>query len=371
MTPARSEFPPPRRPAPAEDKDGPAPDESRLARLGLRRRRVARRRRQRLLGALLAVVGFAAVILTWYLLVFTETGQLMEHAALVGSRIGSRFVSAQARTLLHVVSLPAAVALVLLILVVGLWRGSRRRGAWAAAAVVATNASAQALKYWALVRPDYGLSQRSDGGNTLPSGHTALAASAAVALILVAGPRWRSLSAWVGALFTAAMGYSTLVNQWHRPGDVIAAILLAAAWGCAAIACGAWRRDVDEGLEPVRLTGLGSLALLGVVCALIGAGLEVRTWRDAAELAGRTDTFLAYAAGSAGTLAVACLSMAAMRSAAVSVWVGCRYSSWLSRVGMATKAAPIKIAAIQAAIRVPAPPAVSPASPGCCPPCRC
>ena len=178
--------------------------------------------------------------------------------------------------------------------------------------MVATNASAQALKYWALARPDYGLSQRSDGGNTLPSGHTALAASAAVALILVAGPRWRSLSAWVGALFTAAMGYSTLVNQWHRPGDVIAAILLAAAWGCAAIACGAWRRDVDEGLEPVRLTGLGSLALLGVACALVGAGLEVRTWRDAAELAGRVDTFLAYAAGSAGTLAVACLSMAAI-----------------------------------------------------------
>jgi len=131
-------------------------------------------------------------------------------------------------------------------------------------------------------------------------------------LILVAGPRWRSLSAWVGALFTAAMGYSTLVNQWHRPGDVIAAILLAAAWGCAAIACGAWRRDVDGGLEPVRLTGLGSLALLGVVCALVGAGLEVRTWRDAAELAGRTDTFLADAASSAGTLAVACLSMAAI-----------------------------------------------------------
>ena len=179
MTSARPDSPSPRRPAPAGDGDAPAPGESRLARLGLRRRLVARRRRQRLLGGLLAVVGFAAVALIWYLFVFTETGQLMEHAALVGSRIGSRFVSAQARTLLHVVSLPAAVALVLLILVVGLWRGSRRRGVWAAAAVVATNASAQVLKYWALARPDYGLSQRSDGGNTLPSGHTALAASAA------------------------------------------------------------------------------------------------------------------------------------------------------------------------------------------------
>ena len=318
MTPASSELPLSRRPAPVGDGDvdAPAPDESRLARLTSRRRRVARRRRrrwQRLLGGLLAVVGFAAVVLTWYLFVFTETGQLMEHAALVGSRIGSRFVSAQARTLLRVVSLPAAVALVLLIVVVGLWRGSRRRAAWAAAAVVATNASAQALKYWALVRPDYGLSQRSDGGNTLPSGHTALAASAAVALILVAGPRWRPLSAWAGALFTAAMGYSTLVNQWHRPGDVIAAILLAAAWGGAAIACGAWRRDSDDGAPPpARLTGLGTLALLGVVCAIVGAGLEVRTWRDAAALAGRADTFLAYAAGSAGTLAVACLSMAAI-----------------------------------------------------------
>ncbi|PHP53058.1 phosphatase PAP2 family protein [Actinomyces ruminis] len=202
-----------------------------------------RQRRSRLLAGALAVVCVAGVVLTWWLLVVHVTGQAMEQAALDGSRIGARFVSDHARNLLHVVSLPAAIGLVLVVLAGALWRGSRRRALWAAGAVIAINVSTQVLKYVILWRPDYGLFRKFGGMNTLPSGHTAVAASAAVALILVTGPRWRGVAAWAGAALAAAMGYSTLVCQWHRPGDVIAALLLAIAWGAVAIAGGAW---VDE-----------------------------------------------------------------------------------------------------------------------------
>ena len=117
-----------------------------------------------------------------------------------------------------------------IILLIGLLRRSHRRAVWAVVAVVGANLSTQALKYWILWRPDYDITARMDNANTFPSGHTTMATSAAVALILLSGRRWRALSAWAGALFAIAMGYSTLACQWHRPSDVIAALLVPVAW---------------------------------------------------------------------------------------------------------------------------------------------
>ena len=118
------------------------------------------------------------------------------------------------------------------ILVIGLLRRSHRRAVWAVVAVVGANLTTQILKYQFLWRPDFNITERWDNANTLPSGHTTMAASAAVALILLSGRRWRPLSAWAGGLFTIAMGYSTLVCQWHRPSDVLAGIFVPVAWGC-------------------------------------------------------------------------------------------------------------------------------------------
>ncbi|MDU0348888.1 phosphatase PAP2 family protein [Actinomyces sp. MRS3W] len=276
-----------------------------------------------MLAAVLAAActgGFAA---TWWLLVTRPTGQLMERVALDGSRIGAHFVSDHARNLLHVVSLPAAVGLVLVVLIGALWRGSRRRALWAAGAVVAINISAQLLKYLILSRPDYGLSEKASGANTLPSGHTAVAASAAVALILVVGPRWRGPAAWAGALLTAAMGYSTLVCQWHRPADVVAAILLAVAWGAVAVACGAWGDELPEPSAPGRVPAAAVLGGLGILAAAAALALEVLTWRamiaidagsvlGAAQAATRSVAFVAYAAGAVGTVAMSATAMAAL-----------------------------------------------------------
>ncbi|SDN40490.1 PAP2 superfamily protein [Actinomyces ruminicola] len=298
--------------------------------------------RYRLLAGVLAVACAVGVAAVWWLSVAHPTGQLLEQAAFAGSLIGAHFVSDHARSLLHVVSLPAAIGLVLVVLIGALWRGSRRRALWAAGAVVAINVSTQVLKYMILWRPDHGLSQRFGGMNTLPSGHTAMAASAAVALILVARPRWRPAAAWAGALLAAAMGYSTLVCQWHRPGDVIAALLLATAWGALAIAGGAWADEErepaesadqvprvgggangPEGAPAERLSAAAILGGLGILAGAAALALEVLNWRGVVAVGGvptpatiqalgRTGTFIAYAAGSVGTVAVACTGMAAL-----------------------------------------------------------
>lgn len=205
----------------------------------------------RLRGALLAAFCLGAVLCLWGVFVLSHRGQVLEAAALKGSEIGAHYVTGHARTLLSVVSMPAAGVLVAIILLIGLLRRSHRRAVWAVVAVVGANLSTQALKYWILWRPDYDITARMDNANTLPSGHTTMATSAAVALILLSGRRWRALSAWTGALFAIAMGYSTLACQWHRPSDVIAALLVPVAWGALAVAGGAWDSASYGGAPPI------------------------------------------------------------------------------------------------------------------------
>lgn len=286
-----------------------------------------RRRLPTRLGAAgLALVCWLAVIALWVALVGTYTGQRLEQLALTGSLTGAHHVSAQARRLLSLVSMPAAVALVVLILGAGLWSGRRHpatrwRSVWAAGTVVAINLSTQVLKHWVFTRPDYGMSWRYDGANTLPSGHTAMAASAAVAAVLVAPAAWRAWAAWGGAALAAAMGYSTLVCQWHRPADVLTAILLAVGWAAAAVACGAWSRDGQAlRLAESARRWLGRLGLVSGACAVVAEAVALvgtLGWVEAVPASAVSSTgvtwwvaLAAYAAGAAGTVAVACLGTA-------------------------------------------------------------
>ena len=66
--------------------------------------------------------------------------------------------------------------------------------------------------------------------NSLPSGHTTMAASAAAAVFLVAAPRSRPLWAGLGALWAGGWGGYIFIEGWHRPSDMIAAHLVTAAW---------------------------------------------------------------------------------------------------------------------------------------------
>ncbi|WP_232022983.1 phosphatase PAP2 family protein [Actinomyces viscosus] len=299
------------------------------------------RGRLRLRGGLLALSCLAATLGLWGLFVFTHTGQMLDAMALEGSEIGSHYVSDHARTLLSVVSMPAAVILVVTILAIGLLRRSHRRAVWAVVAVVGANLTSQVLKYQILWRPDFNITERWDNANTLPSGHTTMAASAAVALILLSGRRWRALSAWAGALFTIAMGYSTLVCQWHRPSDVLAGVLVPVAWGALAVAGGAWRapRSLrsgtdEEGPDEVpELTAVGTipvtaagprlwsqlvgnvlLASIGTVCTLGALGLGSWVWRHLDGPDTRWQLFSAYATGSLAVVGITCLALSALVS---------------------------------------------------------
>lgn len=188
-------------------------------------------RRVVILVASAAALGGSFVAVALYF-VTTRTGQLLDQRAFDGARLGQRTVAPFTLSLLDAipiagvaVALGVAISVTVIrrnvsVLVVGL------------CAAAAANLVTQIVKNLLLERPNLGV----DGYayNSLPSGHTTLAASSALVVFLVSSPRLRPMMGAIGAVFTAAVGISTLANQWHRPSDVIAALLLVAFFGCLA-----------------------------------------------------------------------------------------------------------------------------------------
>ena len=256
-----------------------------------------------------AVAAGLLTVLTWWAFVTTRRGQVLEALAMAGSHVGASRVNDQADQLLATVSVPMVAAVILVVLAIGLARGRLVAGLAAAVAVGAANVSTQLLKYRIFERDDLLSLGSWNGTNTLPSGHTTVAASALVGLVLVVPPVLRALTAGIGMLAVSAYGLATLVNQWHRPSDVIAAVLVSCGWGCLAVAAirvaerSGRHRDVrhSPGIASAVLIGLGSCGLL----LALAAGFGVRD--AAASGADRATAVIAYAGGIAavaGTAAV-------------------------------------------------------------------
>jgi len=72
--------------------------------------------------------------------------------------------------------------------------------------------------------------------NTFPSGHTTAVASIAIAFLFVVPREWRALTALIGTVLVATVGCSVMALGWHYPSDVLGGILVASAWGFAALA---------------------------------------------------------------------------------------------------------------------------------------
>ncbi|WP_307038038.1 phosphatase PAP2 family protein [Arthrobacter sp. B3I4] len=178
-----------------------------------------------LLGTLGCIVGVAA---TYYFFVRTTTGQFIDESALVEA-VGMYGTAGKAATEL-LDGLPA-LSLLIGTLVVAVVTVVKRRWAAAGIAVAAAagaNIATQLLKNLVPDRPFRGIETLEL--NSLPSGHTTLAASAAAAVFLMVSPRWRPLAGFLGGSFAVATGVSTLINQWHRPADVVAAFLMVGAF---------------------------------------------------------------------------------------------------------------------------------------------
>ncbi len=213
-----------------------------------------------LVVAALAALGIVA---TWALLVQHPRGSALDDSAVDGSRYGSGTLWQLAEPVLDVVSVGFIVAAVAATMLVAFIRRRWSLAFQAAALVAGANITTQLLKHLVLQRPDGAL-------NTLPSGHTTVAASVSVALLLVVPRSARPALALVGAAYTGATGVATMVGQWHRPSDVIAAVLVVLAW--TGVVCALTTRFGLDPRQDATATTITCAVILLLTAVVAGAG---------------------------------------------------------------------------------------------------
>lgn len=270
-----------------------------------------------------ATVSAVGVWLLWRVFVDTWAGQRVDQAALEGAMYGQVRLWQVAERVLDVVSVGFIAAVLLAAVVIALVRRRWSLAVQVAVLMIGANVTTRVLKLMVFERPDLGVA--GVWGNTLPSGHTTAAASVAVALLLVVPPRVRPWAAVVGATYTTATGVSTLVGQWHRPSDVVAAVLVVLMWSavaCALVALDPRPASTSTGMLPtVGASGrprmpasarVASAALLavGAVVGLLAVLALTATWHDRESLDTRAELLTAYAGGASAVLASACLAFA-------------------------------------------------------------
>ena len=232
--------------------------------------------------------GTALLVALFAAFVTSSTGQLAEYAALEAAT--RRFASLHGPVTVVLDRLPqiVGVAGAGTFLVLTVWRRRWFASLVAAAGFAGANLTTQLLKNVVLVRPDLDNGVPYYTGNSLPSGHTTFAAAAAVAVFLMVAPRWRPVTAAVGALFATAVGAATFVEGWHRPADMAAAYLVAALWalpaGWVVLRTGRDWNSVDRAGHPgwdLVLWAGGSVAVAGAVLAFqVAGGAAVLTRAD-------------------------------------------------------------------------------------------
>jgi len=263
--------------------------------------------------ALASLAGLAAVVAVF---LSTAAGQRVDETALQGARIGRGHLIEGALTMLGLVSV---VGLALATATVAVIAFSRRRGDLALAAValvVGANMTTQVLKHGVLDRPDLGIDTLTL--NSLPSGHSTVAASVAVALVLVVPARLRGPLALFSTGTAALTGVATLAAGWHRPSDVVAGYLVVGAWlGIVTIGLAVVGPMGAQPLEP-RVGGRFQpslaavlLALLAVVALAVAAIAYWRTLGLDSIARERGDLLLSYGGGAAAIAGVAALLLVA------------------------------------------------------------
>lgn len=240
--------------------------------------------------------GVASLLLLVQFALWSQRGQIWDQSAMttVGA---SREAHLTLLSVLGRVSI-GMIGAVLIVCVVGaLLRGRVDLALGAVVLVTGANVTTQLLKHQILDRSDFGLGLAN---NSLPSGHTTVVASAVASIILVAPELLRSVLALAGAAAVTMTGASTVVAGWHRPADVIAALLVALIWLSIVTVAIDGRRALTQGDSIAALIGAG---LAGT--ALVAVGVRPITgWDglfDAAAVLG------ALAAGTAGYVAATCL----------------------------------------------------------------
>ncbi|MBS5750307.1 phosphatase PAP2 family protein [Actinomyces sp. oral taxon 181] len=232
-------------------------------------RTVAPGYRPRLMRRLFAAGGCAlfSILVAWAA-VFTVTGQAIDTLSMEAAMRWAESLGAVGSTVTHIISVPAMVAVAGLIVLIAWLRRRPTLAGRALGMIVAANTTTQVAKLL-IDRPDFHMSAAIL--NSLPSGHTTVAMSLALALVMIAPEWFRGPAAWIGYIWTSLVGISVMVFGWHRPADVLVAMAICGFW--ALILCPLETR-VRHGV-PAQKT----MAVIAMASALITVlGVVYSVW---------------------------------------------------------------------------------------------
>jgi len=217
------------------------------------------------LGAL-SCLGLAA---TAYVALRTSQGQRLDLAArdVVG---GPADVLSRLYAGLGLVSVEAVAFSLLACVALAVVRGRPDLALGAAVIIGASNVTTQILKR--SVFPDFSL---GPGTNGLPSGHTTVALSIALAAVLVAPSAWRWLVATGVSATSTLVGVALVLGRYHRPSDVIAAAFVCLGWAAVGLLAAAVVRHLRPRARVVGPVPGASIWLAALVGAAMVGGLLV------------------------------------------------------------------------------------------------
>ncbi|MBT1174204.1 phosphatase PAP2 family protein [Bifidobacterium sp. LC6] len=218
----------------------------------------------RVLCAVFGVLMIAGAFGIWWLCVHTENGQSYDEIVwkqlpdnLPGWASGVMGAVAQSWLVITVSCVLGAMGIITALI--------RRRWWLAGQLVVFAAVCLAATQLKGLLPRPFIIQTESPVTNSAPSGHTMLAAAAAVVLIIAVPRAARALAAVVGGMWTVLVGVSVMVGQWHRTSDVLMSILLVA--GLALIVLVFTRKsgmdDPGSRVSSVSVQIVGSVLITG------------------------------------------------------------------------------------------------------------
>jgi membrane-associated phospholipid phosphatase len=252
--------------------------------------------------SLVAVAFAAAFAVTLLAALHTQRGLSLDRSAFerVSGNAPLPFRSAGQRTLRTIDA--ATVAATLLVLAfLALARGRVARAVAATAVVVLSVGTAELLKHGL---PRLAGAVPAGRPPTLPSGHTAVAVSLGLALVIAVPPVLRPTAALAGAAYGAAIAFSVVVLGWHYPSDAIASFFV----------CGFWAAVVGlalRGTPRLALSLRGAVVAVAAVALALAAAAALASRHPVAVAAVRSRPALVAAAAAYGLLSLAVFAMVA------------------------------------------------------------
>lgn len=192
----------------------------------------------------------------------TRLGQALDQAGM-DVVVGDRAATRQLVAVLGNVSLGSIALAVVLLIGTAVLRRRYPAAAAAGTLVLGANLTTQALKAWS-ERPDFGNLTVS----SYPSGHATVVVSLVLAALLVVPGQARTTVSLVGSGAITVTATAMLVASWHRPADIVGAVLVCLAWGTAVLVVWSVLRGGMAGVAPGRPHRI--FATTGVVLAAAG-----------------------------------------------------------------------------------------------------